>query len=553
MPPRYEFSFDPRSPYGHLVDLVVAHVPPGLVIDLGCGHAAIAGPLHEHGYQYAGADMDPATVDALTANGIEAHRIDLSATDALADAIVALAAGRPVVAVTALDVVEHLPRPVASLRAVHAAMARLGAKWLGLSIPNVAHVDLAAKLLAGRWDVTPTGLLDDTHISLFTEQRLRDDLDAAGFSAGPAKDFHLEFSDQHFPTDLATLAPAAPLARLVRAVRGGADAHATTNQFVRLFLRTDAATPHDTATPNDGPFLSVVVRSGGDQAALTRTIDGLAAQTCTDFEVLRFDDGLSVASLNRAVETATGHHLAILDAGAEVLPNWVAEFREALDDAGSVLRSRAVVRNGADTEEHTPARFDLLTHLTATDVPIHAHAFPLSVFRHLGLRFDPTVASSLERGAELLVLLQAAQWCGVTDTEAVTVVHRPTGATSVAELLDRTPLLLPEGSAARVAALLDGAPAPVAADVESSNAAARERVLASGDFRTALAREGVATRTAVLLEELAVQRARADRAEAEVAAFERSRVWRATKPVRVVLQAQGVRRLGGKVKRLLRR
>jgi len=305
MPPRYEFSFDPRSPYGHLVDLVVAHVPPGLVIDLGCGHAAIAGPLHEHGYQYAGADMDPATVDALTANGVEAHRLDLSATDALADAIVALAAGRPVVAVTALDVVEHLPRPVDSLRAVHAAMARLGAEWLGLSIPNVAHVDLAAKLLAGRWDVTPTGLLDDTHISLFTEQRLRDDLDAAGFSAGPAKDFHLEFSDQHFPTDLATLAPAAPLARLIRAVRGGADAHATTNQFVRLFLRTDAASPKDTPTPSGPPLPELFAQTGegtlaqrvhpvehgqrGTSLALVRRVDvlvgGLVATDAREHDV----------------------------------------------------------------------------------------------------------------------------------------------------------------------------------------------------------------------------------------------------------------------------
>jgi SAM-dependent methyltransferase len=264
MPPRYEFSFDPRSPYGHLVDLVVAHVPQGLVVDLGCGHAAIAGPLHEHGYQYVGADMDQATIDALIANGIEAHPLDLSATDALADAIVALAAGRPVVAITALDVVEHLPRPVHSLRAVHAAMARLGADWLGLSIPNVAHVDLAAKLLAGRWDVTPTGLLDDTHISLFTEARLRHDLAVAGFADGPQKDFHLEFSDQHFPADLATLAPAAPLARLVRSVRAGADAHSTTNQFVRLFRRTDEPLPTDAPLRSDGPFLSVVVRSGGD-------------------------------------------------------------------------------------------------------------------------------------------------------------------------------------------------------------------------------------------------------------------------------------------------
>jgi hypothetical protein len=197
-------------------------------------------------------------------------------------------------------------------------------------------------------------------------------------------------------------------------------------------------------------------------------------------------------------------------------------------------------------------------------------ALPISVFRDLGLRFDP----EMPLYAELDVVLQAAQWCGVTDTEVVAAVHRRGDDASIipeashewvaararlVQRLDNRPMLLPEGSATRLLQLLDSSEpghsnsGPRATEQVDTVAAARERVLASGDFRTALAREGMATRTAVLLEELAVQRDRADRAEAEVAAFERSRVWRATKPVRVVLQAQSVRGLGAKVKGLLRR
>jgi SAM-dependent methyltransferase len=613
---KYEFSYEPHSPYGHLVDLLVEHVPVGTVIDLGCGHAAIAPPLAERGYHYVGVDVDAATIDALGARGVEAHRLDLTDTATLADGIVALAAGRRVVAITALDVVEHLPRPVEALRAVHDAMKRLDAKWLGVSIPNVAHVDLAGKLLAGRWDVTPTGLLDDTHVSLFTERRLGNDMRVAGFAPGPAKDFHLELSDQHFPTDLATLAPAAPLARLVRAVRAGADGHSTTNQFVRLFRRSehlpsddtvpldDTVTLDDTVPLDDTatPFLTVVVRTRGTQPSLADTCTYLAEQTSTDFEVLLFVDTASdeeaaaaaaqlaplrtelavqvrtqrtsgrIDALNQAIGLAEGRYLAILDEDHEVLANWVEDFRGALDDAGAVLRSRAVVRGPGDdgSDQPTAGRFDLVQHLRESQTPIHTVALPISVFRDLGLRFDP----EMPLYAELDVVLQAAQWCGVTDTEVVAAVHRRGDDASIipeashewvaararlVQRLDNRPMLLPEGSATRLLQLLDSSEpghsnsGPRATEQVDTVAAARERVLASGDFRTALAREGMATRTAVLLEELAVQRDRADRAEAEVAAFERSRVWRATKPVRVVLQAQSVRGLGAKVKGLLRR
>ena len=591
---KYEFAYEPQSPYGHLVDLLIEHVPVGVVIDLGCGHAAIAQPLIERGHRYVGVDMDPATIEALTARGIEAHRLDLADTAALADGIVALAAGRPVVAITALDVVEHLPRPVDARRAVHEAMVRLGAEWLGVSIPNVAHADLAGKLLVGRWDVTPTGLLDDTHVSLFTAARLGTDMAAAGFAPGPANDFHLEASDQHYPTDLATLSPTAPLARLLRVVRDGADADATTNQFVRLFRRTEQALSDAAPDADTAPFLTVVVHTGGTQPTLADTLTSLAAQTCPDFEVLLLVDAQSdddeatavaqltslpadfalrvrserlhanhrVHALNRAIELARGRYVAILDDDQQVLANWVADFSGALADPGALLRSRALVQHGREndavTDATTAPRFDFVQHLRESETPLHCIALPMSVFRDLGLRFDP----ELQVYAEFDLILRAAQWCGVTDTEAVTAIQRPSAGTSPehdaarAQLiahLDSRPLLLPEGSATRLLELLtNSATGQVGTGQVDSVAAARERVLASPDMRAALSREGLATRTAVLLDELAVQRDRADRAEAEVAAFERSRVWRATKPLRMVLHADSVRRIGGKLQGRLR-
>ena len=49
----------------------------------------------------------------LAERGIEAHAVDLADLDGLPDAVRTVAAGRPVAAITMLDVLEHLPDPSA--------------------------------------------------------------------------------------------------------------------------------------------------------------------------------------------------------------------------------------------------------------------------------------------------------------------------------------------------------------------------------------------------------------------------------------------------------
>jgi SAM-dependent methyltransferase len=80
--------------------------------------------------------------------------------------------------VLAADVLEHLRDPAGCLRAA-IPLVRPGGSVL-VSIPNVAHGDIRLALLQGRFDYQDNGLLDRTHIHLFTLSSLLDLLDEVG-------------------------------------------------------------------------------------------------------------------------------------------------------------------------------------------------------------------------------------------------------------------------------------------------------------------------------------------------------------------------------------
>ena len=171
--PRYDFSFAWESSYGHVVELVKRLSPErGLVIDLGCGVGSLAKPLIELGYEYVGVDVDPVALAELAKRGLDGCELDLLQTDELAQRMSELAGERKVAVVLLVDVIEHIPETQPFLTAVRAGLELLGRPPLLISVPNVAHVDLGAKLVFGRWDYTRTGLLDSTHTQFFTGERL---------------------------------------------------------------------------------------------------------------------------------------------------------------------------------------------------------------------------------------------------------------------------------------------------------------------------------------------------------------------------------------------
>ena len=70
------------------------------------------------------------------------------------------------------DVLEHLINPQQVLS--RAARLLLPGGKIVVSLPNIGHVDVRLSLLQGRFDYTPYGLLDATHLRFFTLKTIED-------------------------------------------------------------------------------------------------------------------------------------------------------------------------------------------------------------------------------------------------------------------------------------------------------------------------------------------------------------------------------------------
>lgn len=81
--------------------------------------------------------------------------------------------------VVCADVLEHLAEPEALLPAIRGWLAPEG--LLFVSLPNVANVTVRLSLLAGSFEYAERGILDRTHLRLYTRKSGRRLLEEAGF------------------------------------------------------------------------------------------------------------------------------------------------------------------------------------------------------------------------------------------------------------------------------------------------------------------------------------------------------------------------------------
>jgi 2-polyprenyl-3-methyl-5-hydroxy-6-metoxy-1,4-benzoquinol methylase len=315
---RYRNVYEPGNLYGRVFSMLRRHsASTGVVLDLGCGYGPLAAVCAEAGYDYVGCDLATDGLEALEADGFETHLVDLGQADQLAPVLLEILAGRSLAALLALDIIEHLLRPDEVLAALHSLVAKAPGAVLLVSIPNVTHFDLAAKLLCGRFDVTPTGLLDETHVSLFSPARLERSFRAAGFAQIDAHDDVKEIGDQHFPEDLATLLPGSPVREFLLELRLDAEPNGLTYQFIRAYHADYADHADDAVRATTGamrssdaglepsarlsteagsparPLLSAILSVAGTRSdsataarSLRATLQSLADQRDRDLEVL---------------------------------------------------------------------------------------------------------------------------------------------------------------------------------------------------------------------------------------------------------------------------
>jgi glycosyltransferase involved in cell wall biosynthesis len=505
-------GFSWHSTHASAARLIASAVNPGLVVDFGAGAGSLGDAIELFGMAYLGLDGDADNVAAMVTDGKDAVLVDLIADDAANSVLAVLDEMEgPVVALTMLDVIEHLPDPAASVSKLGEIVDRIAERQNGvapllvLSVPNVAHYDVGAKLMLGRWDVTTAGLLDDRNLSFFTEYRLDDIMERSGFSEVGRSDILLDVTEQRSQRDTPVFEQTT-LASYLRTLRAKSGEASQTYRFVRSYERAPSLLA-DSKPETDGPFISVIVRTQGNRDSLVDTLTSLAAQRDDDLEALvmvhhddpdvvdavsevasRFAPSFNVrvhhvtgggrsAPLNAALKVTSGRYVSILDDDDMVTPDWVAAFRRAADRLpGRMVRAACVVQwiepsdDGlidfepvSGFESMYPTRFDFVDTVRANRSPTCCYASPMGVVRALRLEFDESLSVCEDWKFEL----QVASAAGVADDPAVTSIYRRwrrdggsavasddetwiNGHERVIDDLDDTPTIFPAGSLRRV-------------------------------------------------------------------------------------------------------
>jgi len=466
----YNQPFESHSAHGSAVRLVTRTGASGVVLDLGCGYGPVAEPLRDAGLEYVGLDIDPGGLADLESRGFSVGRLDLNQPANEVEAILRRHLGdRPLGAVMALDALEHVSDPAACVDAITAVARDHPDARLVLSLPNVTHVDLAGKLLLGRWDITEIGLLDRTHVQFFDGRRAVALVTAAGWRAIDADDVETEITEQCDPADAPHLRPGAPLNELLRDLRGRADGHGETYQFVRAYA-LDAAPPGrpDAATKPDEPFAVVVVEEGAD---LDDAAADLAAQVDRSFSVVVVatapatvpddlasrigipDEQLRVVvgdGLHGAIVETPGRYVFALGPGERVTPDWLRASALGVDKApGRLIVGRCTDPTGA---RMPVATFDLAGSGLAGRVPAAAYAVPRAAVVAGAIRYGGPLADRVAG------LARTAMWSGRYDLAATTCSATDPAdlgviGDAVSHILDEHPIVLAPGAASPLAAL----------------------------------------------------------------------------------------------------
>lgn len=520
----YPHAFEPNTSHANAVALLdKAEVPLGVVLDIGCGNAPAAEPLAERGFDYIALDVDKASLDGLKARGFETHKVDLGVASArLLKKLQEIVGDRTITAIFALDVLEHVVEP----RAVVETLATLAAPHAGcsllVSIPNVTHRDITARMMLGHWDMTPVGLLDDTHVRFFSPDGLERLFAGSGWTEVDALDTTAEYTEQFSMLRSPALQPGAPIGDLLRRIRGTSAPHATTYQYVRRLVLADDVAPSVIGDESAAPFLSVIIVGVADGARPAVLAD-LDAQSDNDLEVVTLGETWDHGEVNSAARAARGHYLAFLDATDRVGPSYAASVRKGANDVNDLIAPDCVVRLDATVYDDAaldetalaeeaandatsfdeliagrvpiePDGFDLLRSDLLGRTALSAYAVPSSAIRTLGLAFDPALGAA----APATFLARAVELCslrGVRDLQVVVAEDRVRDADDdldgVRDGLGGGAFLLPPGGVARLVIQRRALTRSLAAaqEMQQELEALRPRVIAAEERRDYLDRE----------------------------------------------------------------
>jgi 2-polyprenyl-3-methyl-5-hydroxy-6-metoxy-1,4-benzoquinol methylase len=161
----------PHGGHSRLLELALAD-DPQRALDVGCSSGYLARPLADRGVRVVGVELDPDAADE--ARGVcedvvvgDVETMELPFDTGSFDVVVCG------------DLIEHLRDPGSAMARLRPFL-RPGGR-LVLTTPNVANWAIRLSLLGGRWRYTDRGILDRTHVHLFTRKALVETVEAAGY------------------------------------------------------------------------------------------------------------------------------------------------------------------------------------------------------------------------------------------------------------------------------------------------------------------------------------------------------------------------------------
>jgi 2-polyprenyl-3-methyl-5-hydroxy-6-metoxy-1,4-benzoquinol methylase len=179
-PPQEKYLLKPHLGSSHhwALSLLTPIVAGKRVLDIGAGGGGMGRILRSHGASYLVAiELDARARKDLTPSSGVTQGDTVGAAYDFAYETVTPVKDQQFDVILMLDVLEHMSDPFQYLRHVQHLLAPGGCALI--SIPNVAHWSVRIPLLFGRFEYASRGLLDRTHLQLFTRERFKALLTAA--------------------------------------------------------------------------------------------------------------------------------------------------------------------------------------------------------------------------------------------------------------------------------------------------------------------------------------------------------------------------------------
>ena len=98
-----------------------------------------------------------------------------------------------------IDTVQHLAEPQELLTALSTWSLAHGSPPLVLTVPHVAHMDMALKILCGQFEAQEAGPLDPANLRFFTEKTLQRLVEHCGWRVIGKDDLHSLYSEEYDP------------------------------------------------------------------------------------------------------------------------------------------------------------------------------------------------------------------------------------------------------------------------------------------------------------------------------------------------------------------